>query len=68
MTTTGPVIFLVTPYARVASIELFEAVNEGNFGGASAMGVLLIVIVASVNFAAWRLASGRKGGEARARV
>ena len=68
MTTTGPVIFLVTPYARVASIELFEAVNEGNFGGASAMGVLLIVIVASVNCAAWRLASGRKGGEARARV
>ena len=55
MTTTGPVIFLVSPYARVASIELFESINEGDFGGASAMGSLLILIVAAVNGLAWRL-------------
>ena len=60
MTTTGPVIFLVSPYARVASIELFEAINEGDFGGASAMGSLLVVIVACVNGLAWRLGRGRK--------
>ena len=58
MTTTGPIIFLVSPYARVASIELFESINEGDFGAASAMGSLLIVIVAAVNGLAWRM--GRK--------
>ena len=54
MTTTGPVIFLVSPYSRIASIELFEAINEGNFGAASAMGSLLILIIAVVNVLAWR--------------
>ena len=55
MTSTGPLIFLVSPYARVASIELFESINEGDFGAASAMGSLLIVIVAAVNDLARRL-------------
>ena len=54
MTTTGPIIFLVSPYARVASIELFESINEGDFGAASAMGSLLIIIIAVVNVIAWR--------------
>ena len=53
MTTTGPIIFLVSPYARVASIELFESINEGDFGAASAMGSLLIIIIVSVNVIAW---------------
>ena len=55
MTTTGPVIFLVSPYSRVAAIELFESVNEGDFGAASAMGSLLIIIAAVVNIIAWKL-------------
>lgn len=59
MTTTGPIIFLVSPYARVASIELFEAINEGDFGAASAMGTLLIAVVAGVNALAWRLSTRR---------
>ena len=59
MTTTGPIIFLVSPYARVASIELFEAINEGDFGAASAMGTLLIAVVAGVNALAWRLSARR---------
>ena len=59
MTTTGPVIFLVSPYARVAAIELFESINEGDFGAASAMGSLLIVIVAAVSGLAWRLSRER---------
>ncbi len=59
MTTTGPIIFLVSPYARVASIELFEAINEGDFGAASAMGTLLIAVVAGVNALAWQLSARR---------
>ncbi len=61
MTTTGPIIFLVSPYARVASIELFESINEGDFGAASAMGSLLIIIVAAVNGLAWRLVRDSSG-------
>ena len=61
MTTTGPIIFLVSPYARVASIELFESINEGDFGAASAMGTLLILIVSAVNALAWRLSRTAKG-------
>ncbi len=56
MTSTGPIIFLVTPYAKVASVELFDAINQGDFGAASAMGSLLILTVLAVNFLAWRAA------------
>lgn len=60
MTTTGPIIFLVSPYARVAAIELFESINEGDFGAASAMGTFLILTVAAVNTLAWRLGRRRQ--------
>ena len=60
MTTTGPIIFLVSPYARVAAVELFESINEGAFGAACAMGSTLIAIVALVDVVAWR-ASRRLG-------
>ncbi len=66
MTTTGPIIFLVSPYARVAAIELFESINEGDFGAASAMGTFLILTVAAVNALAWRL-GGRHQPDAPAR-
>lgn len=66
MTTTGPIIFLVSPYARVAAIELFESINEGDFGAASAMGTFLILTVAAVNALAWRL-GGRRQPDAPAR-
>ena len=35
MTSTGPIIFLVTPRAKVAAIELFDSINIGDFGAAS---------------------------------
>lgn len=66
MTTTGPIIFLVSPYARVAAIELFESINEGDFGAASAMGTFLILTVAAVNALAWRI-GGRRQPDAPAR-
>lgn len=66
MTTTGPIIFLVSPYARVAAIELFESINEGDFGAASAMGTFLILTVAAVNALAWRI-GGRHQPDAPAR-
>ena len=62
MTTTGPIIFLVSPYARVAAIELFESINHGDFGAASAMGTFLIVTVAIVNAIAWRWSAQSRVG------
>ena len=52
MTSTGPIIFLVTPRAKVAAIELFDSINIGDFGAATAMASLLIVTVLAVNLAA----------------
>ena len=57
MTTTGAIIFLVSPYTRLAAIELFESINEGDFGAASAMGSLLIIIAAGVNILACKVKS-----------
>ena len=52
MTSTGPIIFLVSPYAKVASIELFDSINSGDYGAAAAMASLLILTVLAVNLAA----------------
>ena len=60
MTSTGPVIFLVSPYARVASVELFESIGSGRYGDASAMASLLIVTILGVNALAWKLSERRR--------
>lgn len=59
MTSTGPIIFLVTPFARVASVELFESINSGHYGDAAAMATLLTMIILLVNAIAWRISAGR---------
>lgn len=64
MTSTGPVIFLVTPYAKVASIELFDSINSGDYGAAAAMASLLTATVLAVNLMAFvvtKFSSGRNG-------
>jgi iron(III) transport system permease protein len=45
MISTGPIIFLVTPYAKVMSVDMFESINSGSFGEANAMAVALIGLV-----------------------
>lgn len=59
MTSTGPIIFLVSPYARVASVELFESINSGKYGDASAMATLLTAAILAVNALAWRVSERR---------
>lgn len=54
MTSTGPIIFLVSPYARVAAVELFESINSGSYGDASAMSSFLILTIMAVNGLAWK--------------
>ena len=53
MTSTGPIIFLVSPYAKVAAIELFDSINIGDYGAAAAMASLLILTVLAVNLGAY---------------
>lgn len=59
MTSTGPIIFLVSPYARVAAVELFESINSGKYGDASAMASLLIAAILAVNALAWKISERR---------
>lgn len=49
MVSTGPIIFLVTPYAKVMSVDMFESINSGKFGAANAMAMALILLVLAVN-------------------
>lgn len=55
MVSTGPIIFLVTPYAKVMSVDMFESINSGKFGAANAMAAALILLVLIVNVLAGRV-------------
>lgn len=46
---TGPIIFLVTPYAKVMSVDMFAAITAGDFGAANAMALAIILIVLAIN-------------------
>lgn len=64
MVSTGPIIFLITPYARVMSVDMFESIASGKFGAANAMALAILLLVALVNGGAFWLA-GRHGGRGR---
>lgn len=49
MTTIGAVIFLVYPGKAVATVELFDAINSGEYGVASMISVIIILITISIN-------------------
>lgn len=49
MTTIGAIIFLVTPYTKVATVEMFEAIQNGEIGLGAVMASLIIVAVMVVN-------------------
>lgn len=59
MVSTGPIIFLVTPQAKVMSVDMFESINSGSFGAANAMAAALIMLVLSVNILAEQVKSRR---------
>ena len=49
MTSMGAIAFIVSPGMNLASMELFGAVENGKYGVASVMAVLMIGIIALVN-------------------
>ncbi|NLK30805.1 MAG: iron ABC transporter permease [Aminobacterium colombiense] len=49
MTTVGGIIFLVTPYTKVATAEMFDAIQNGDIGVSSVMASVIILVVMIVN-------------------
>ncbi len=49
MTTIGSIIFLIYPGQKVATLELFEAINSGNYGVAAIISTLIIIITLLMN-------------------
>lgn len=59
ITTLSVVIFLFTPSTTVATITIFQLVNDFNWGGATAFTVSVITMAIVVLLAVWALAGRR---------
>ena len=69
MTTIGAIIFLVTPYTKVATVDMFEAIQNGEIGQGAALASLIIVTVMFVNVGfSWLLTKKGKGDRHISRV
>lgn len=60
MTTFGALIFLVYPGKEVATVKLFDAINSGEYGIASMMSVVIILITLFINILFTLLVSRKK--------
>ncbi|CAM2794686.1 iron ABC transporter permease [Hathewaya histolytica] len=49
MTTVGSIIFLVYPGQKVATLEMFDAIQTGNYGVGAAIATIIILITLIVN-------------------
>lgn len=67
MTTIGAIIFLVTPGAKVATVEMFDAIKTGDIGAGAVMANLIILITLVVNLGFSYIILGRKKGSMPAR-
>jgi iron(III) transport system permease protein len=56
ITTLSVVIFLFTPQTSLATIRIFQLVNDFNWGGATAFTVSVIVMAILVLLVVWRIA------------
>ena len=55
MTTVGAIIFLISPGANVATVEMFNAIKNGNYGVGSVIACLIIIITFTVNILAIKI-------------
>lgn len=49
MTTVGSIIFLIYPGKKLATIEMFDSIQSGDYGGGSAIACTIIIITLSIN-------------------
>lgn len=52
MTTTGAIIFLISPGASVATVEMFNTIRDGDYGLASIIAIFIIVVTFFINILA----------------
>ncbi|SHH96203.1 iron(III) transport system permease protein [Clostridium collagenovorans DSM 3089] len=55
MTTVGAIIFLVYPGQKVATLEMFDAIQTGNYGVGAAIATIIILITLIVNLVVSKL-------------
>ena len=55
MTTVGAIIFLISPGANVATVEMFNAIKNGNYGLGSVIACLIIFITFTINIIATKV-------------
>lgn len=64
MTTIGGIIFLITPYTKVLTAEMFDAIQSGDIGASSAMASVIIGVTMVINVVfSWTLLRKGKTGE-----
>ena len=49
MTTVGAIIFLITPEAKVATVELFNVLRDGDYGQGAVLASMIIIVTLLVN-------------------
>lgn len=49
MTTVGAIIFLITPSAKVATVELFNVIRDGDYGLAAVLASMIIIATLIIN-------------------
>ncbi|WP_242943846.1 ABC transporter permease [Peptoclostridium litorale] len=49
MTTVGAIIFLITPSAKVATVELFNVIRDGDYGLAAVLASMIIIATIIIN-------------------
>jgi len=60
MMSVGAIIFIISPASKVATVELFDLLNSGNYNDAAVLAVILTIITIVVNIAGLRFL-GSKG-------
>jgi iron(III) transport system permease protein len=68
MMTVGSIIFIISPKAKVATIDLFDALNQGSYGEAAVIANLLTIVTLIVNLVFARFMTNQDYGEGVANV
>ena len=66
MTTAGAILFLIHPRRKIAVFRLFDAINTGEYGIASLIATLIIVVALAVNLLLMRLTGDSRKNAASA--
>ena len=61
MTAVGAVVFLISPGTNVASVEMFQSIENGLYGVGSVQAVMIIAVTVTVNIIAMFLLDGKRG-------